>query len=125
MQTLATATEPPAWSTLDRRGRDLRRARRRRRRRRQAATLTLTDGSKLDVALGAGAPALPAGVTAAASEAELATCASCGLIETLAGGVQRVRISLAAAGGTASAGGLTLTYTGSAARIRWDVAVLP
>jgi alpha-D-xyloside xylohydrolase len=90
-----------------------------------AGTITLTDGNKLDVALAAGAVTLPAGLAVATSEAELSTCAACGLIEPVAG-VQRVRISKLLGGNdTTTAGALTLTYTGLGARIRWDVAVLP
>jgi alpha-glucosidase (family GH31 glycosyl hydrolase) len=76
----------------------------------RAATLSLYDGTRLDVSWQGGfaAPALPV----AATEAELATCAACWLKDG-----QRVRIS---ASGSVQAGGLLLSAQG-ARRIRWDL----
>jgi hypothetical protein len=85
--------------------------------------MTMTDGTVLGVTLDAGAIALPADVTAAAAEADLSTCTSCGKIDALPSGVQRVRISTTA--DSVNAGSLTLTRAGGAQRLRWDVAVLP
>jgi alpha-glucosidase (family GH31 glycosyl hydrolase) len=87
----------------------------------------LADGTVLDLTLGAGAPALPAGFTAAKDEAELATCAACGLVEALPSGATRVRISTASeVDGVHQAGALRLHHHALAGlRARWDVVVLP
>jgi len=68
-----------------------------------------------------GAVAAPA-LTLAASEDELSTCDGCYLLDTLTGGLQRLRVSSTAA--SITAGGMTLTHTGSR-RIRWDLYVAP
>lgn len=86
------------------------------------ATSTLVDGTKLDVTLG-GAAALPAGI-ALTDALGLATCTECGLVETLANGVRRVRVNTAKA--ALEAGGVSLAFTGGpTTSVRWDVAVLP
>jgi hypothetical protein len=91
-----------------------------------AATATgrtaLTDGTELDVAMGSGAVALPANVTAAADETALSTCDACGLVEPMAGAT-RVRISVAGANDAVlSAGALTLHHHAvGPLRVRWDV----
>jgi alpha-glucosidase (family GH31 glycosyl hydrolase) len=90
-----------------------------------AASILLVDGTKLEVTLGAGAPALPADVPSATAEADLATCGACALVEAMSSGVSRVRISKQSTDGTTLvAGSLTLRYAGAGGRIRWDVAVL-
>jgi hypothetical protein len=88
---------------------------------------TLADGTVLDLSLGAGPVALPADFTVAADEAALSTCAACGLIEPLAGGGTRVRLSTASeVDGAHQAGALTLHHhAGAGLRARWDVVVLP
>lgn len=93
----------------------------------QSGTAQLVDGTKLDMALAGGAVALPAGFTVAADEAALSTCESCGLIEQLPTGVQRVRLSTSSSTqSNLTAGALTLSQSGTITnRIRWDVAVLP
>lgn len=92
-----------------------------------AASITLVDGTKLDVALAQGAPALPQGFAAAPDDATLSTCSACGKIDPMTTGVVRVRVTTAGeAQGTAAAGALSLTHAGGAAqRVRWDVAVVP
>ncbi len=87
----------------------------------------LVDGTVLDVSLDEGAPALPEGVVAAADEGELGSCASCGLVEDLAGGVVRVRVTgPIASGASLAAGALRLAHHAARPlRVRWDVAVLP
>lgn len=87
-----------------------------------AATATLVDGTKLDVTLASGAVTLPAGITLT-DEAGFATCAECGLVETLPSGVTRVRIDTANA--SVTAGALTLTRAAPTSHVRWDVAILP
>jgi alpha-glucosidase (family GH31 glycosyl hydrolase) len=91
-----------------------------------SAQASLTDGTKLSARLAQGAPALPAGATTA-SEAELATCALCGRIDSLPGGASRLRVTAApAASVTLNAGSVTLTHSApSPLRARWDVMVLP
>lgn len=86
-----------------------------------AAAFTLHDGDTLS-ATWTGTFAAPASLTPAMDEAELAACVGCWLRETLAGGVERVRISAPA--GAITAGGLSLTAT-SARRIRWDLYLTP
>jgi alpha-glucosidase len=89
---------------------------------------TLTDGTQLTVTLlGSAAIALPSGITMAPDDATLATCSGCGRIDPGPSGVKRVRITTRSeASGMQSAGGLSLSHAGSAAkRFRWDVAVLP
>ncbi len=91
-------------------------------------TATLTDGTKLDVALDAGDVSLPSGISNAPDVATLATCNACGRIDVLPSGVRRVRITTASETlGSLAAGALTVAHGGGpeAARIRWDVAVLP
>src|SRR6185437_1737327 len=71
----------------------------------------LADGTVLDVSLGSGAVTLPASIPQAADETALATCASCGLIESLPGGAARVRISVSGSSDQAiQAGALTLHH---------------
>jgi hypothetical protein len=76
----------------------------------RGASLTLYDGTKLEINWQGGfaPPALPL----AATEADLSTCAACYRQDG-----QRVRIS---AQGAVSAGGLSLSATGTR-RIRWDL----
>ncbi|MEI8256081.1 MAG: hypothetical protein WCJ30_10460, partial [Deltaproteobacteria bacterium] len=85
----------------------------------------LVDGTVFDMTLVAGAVALPADVVLAATEADLATCARCGRIDALPGGVIRVRVSLAASLDAAvTIGALTLHHhSPGALQARWDVAV--
>jgi alpha-glucosidase (family GH31 glycosyl hydrolase) len=85
----------------------------------------LATGTVLDLALGPGAVALPAGVPAAPDEASLATCASCGKIDPLAGGATRVRVSTKGSNDAAlSAGALSLHHHGvGPLHVRWDVVV--
>jgi alpha-glucosidase (family GH31 glycosyl hydrolase) len=80
------------------------------------ASFTTADGGTLTVTFSADveAPAIPE----ATSEAELASCASCYLLEALEGGVTRVRISDES--GSVTAGGLTLADDLDR-RIRWDL----
>jgi alpha-glucosidase (family GH31 glycosyl hydrolase) len=87
----------------------------------------LVDGTELDVALAAGAVALPEGVTEAADEAALATCEACGRIDALDGGATRVRLSTVSTyDGVAKAGALTLHHHAvGPIRVRWDVVVAP
>jgi hypothetical protein len=87
----------------------------------------LVDGTVLDLKLAAGSVALPASIPAAANEAALATCALCGLVEPLAGGATRVRVSVAGANdGVYQAGALTLHHHAvGPLRVRWDVVVVP
>jgi hypothetical protein len=89
----------------------------------------LVDGTTLDVTLAStGAVVLPAGVTAATDETQLATCAGCGRIDPGAGGAQRVRFSSASVtDGNTALGPLGLAHHGGAGalRVRWDVVVLP
>ena len=87
------------------------------------SAIILNDGTSLRASLAPGALALPADITLAATDAELSTCASCGKIEALASGVQRVRISTSAS--TVAVGALTLSRPAGTQRIRWDVAALP
>ena len=94
------------------------------------ASRVLVDGRTFDVALATGALALPAGFTQAAGEADLTTCASCGMITDLAGGARRVRLSTGEEdSGALAAGPLRLDHASTGApiatRVRWDVAVLP
>lgn len=79
------------------------------------AAFTLWDGGALEVSFrgGLAPPALPA----AADEGELAACAGCYLVEPLAGGLTRVRIS---ASGDVGAGGLALRARVER-RVRWDL----
>ncbi|MCC6522138.1 MAG: glycoside hydrolase family 31 protein [Polyangiaceae bacterium] len=86
----------------------------------------LVDGSVLDVALSAGAVALPTGFTLAADDAELASCTGCGRIDALPGGAERVRLTGAlATEETLVAGGLVVRRHGvTAQRMRWDVVVV-
>ena len=92
----------------------------------RAASITLVDGTTLDVKLAQGAIALPNGITTAPDEPTLSTCSGCGLIEMLPNGVTRVRITTTSeAQGSLAAGVLTLAHGGTTQRIRWDVAVLP
>jgi sulfoquinovosidase len=88
----------------------------------KTARFELEDGTRFDLALGAGDVTL-GDVTQATTEAELATCDACGMIETLGTGVKRVRLT--SAGGAIAAGALSATTTGTTTRVRWDVAVLP
>jgi sulfoquinovosidase len=87
----------------------------------------LADGTVLDLMLAKGAVTLPASIAPAADEASLATCAACGLIETLAGGATRVRISVTgASAGVYQAGALTLHHDAPGPlHLRWDVVVAP
>ena len=89
--------------------------------------LELVDGTELDTSLGAGAAALPPGFTTAASDADLASCAACGKIESVTGGGTRVRLSVAGKNeAVLQAGGLRLHHHSEGAmRIRWDVLVAP
>jgi alpha-glucosidase len=86
----------------------------------EAAAFTLHDGGTLS-ATWTGGVAAPASIPEAANAGQLATCDACYLIEELAPGVTRVRISAGA--GTATAGGLSLT-SATDRRIRWDVTVV-
>ena len=92
-----------------------------------AAHAALTDGTTLDLALAPGAPALPAGVAKAKSEADLSTCSLCGQIDALAGGGVRLRVTGASVTDeTLAAGSVTLSHHAPAAlRARWDVVVVP
>ncbi len=87
----------------------------------------LVDGTVFDMSLGAGTVTLPVDVPVAATEADLATCARCGRIDTLAGGVLRVRVSLAASLDAAvTLGALALHHhSPTALQARWDMAVRP
>ena len=87
----------------------------------------LADGTVLDVSLGKGTIALPASVQLAANEAALATCASCGLVEPLAGGATHVRISTTGTNDAVlAAGALTLHHHAvGPLHVRWDVVVTP
>jgi len=87
----------------------------------------LVDGTVLDVALAAGAPALPPGVAEAADEAALSTCEACGRIDAQGGGATRVRVSTASVyDGVQAAGALTLHHHAvGPIRVRWDVVVAP
>jgi len=76
----------------------------------RGASFTIYDGTKLDVAWQGSL--VPPSLPAAASEADLATCAACFRVDG-----QRVRIS---ATGNVTAGGLSLSAT-STRRIRWDL----
>lgn len=87
----------------------------------------LVDGTAFDLALGAGSAALPSGIAQAADEAALQSCAQCGLIEPLADGAVRVRLTGALVqAADLAAGSLTLSHAApKAVRVRWDVVVLP
>jgi hypothetical protein len=86
----------------------------------------LVDGTVLDMALGAGAPALPAGLAVAPDDATLASCTGCGRIDALGGGATRVRISTGSVNdAVVAAGGLTLHHHAEGPlRVRWDVVVV-
>jgi len=88
-------------------------------------SIALVDGSRFDIALGAGDVVLPSTITPA-QEADLQMCSACGRVDPLQNGAKRVRITSSDA--TISAGALTLARTngpgGTGARIRWDVVVL-
>lgn len=85
-------------------------------------TATLADGTTLTVSF-TGQP--PVAQTQA-SEASLASCSGCARVDALPGGVIRVRASTPTeASGTTTLGGLSLAHAGAAARVRWDVTVLP
>jgi alpha-glucosidase (family GH31 glycosyl hydrolase) len=87
----------------------------------------LVDGTVLDLALGTGAPALPAGLAVAPDDATLASCAGCGRIDALPGGATRVRITTPSTyDAVVAAGGLTLHHHAvGPIRVRWDVVVAP
>jgi alpha-glucosidase (family GH31 glycosyl hydrolase) len=87
----------------------------------------LVDATVLEVSLGAGALALPAGVATAADEASLSSCSACGRIDALPGGATRVRVSTAGVNDAVQhAGALTLRHhAGGPLRVRWDVVVAP
>jgi hypothetical protein len=87
----------------------------------------LADGTMFATSLGAGAVSLPANVATAASAADLATCAACGLIESVTGGATRVRVSVAGVGAAVlQAGALALRHDSvEPLRVRWDVIVVP
>jgi alpha-glucosidase (family GH31 glycosyl hydrolase) len=87
----------------------------------------LVDGTLFDMSLGSGAVALPASVPAAADEASLATCNPCGLVEPMAGGATRVRISSAGMNDAVfQAGALTLHHHAlGPVHVRWDVVITP
>jgi alpha-glucosidase (family GH31 glycosyl hydrolase) len=87
-----------------------------------SASFTLADGASFVATLGAGPPAPPSGLSAAADEATLATCAGCYRIDDLGGGLSRVRLSVSG-DGTVSAGGLSASATHARARTRWDLFV--
>ena len=90
-----------------------------------AAESTLVDGTTLSAHLASGAVALPGGITEAVDESDLATCNSCGRIDTIEGGVTRIRVSTSKEPeGTLEAGGLSLTHGGTTTRIRWEVYVI-
>ncbi len=85
----------------------------------EPAVFTLWDGERLEARWDGGwSP--PAGLAAAADEAELATCVGCYRADEAGAGLRRVRISLAAGAGPVAAGGLTL-MADSARRLRWDL----
>ena len=84
-----------------------------------SARVRLHEGGALSATVG-GAFAPPTGLTLAANEAELATCAGCYLVESVAD-MTRVRVS---ATGDVQAGGLTLASS-SARRTRWDLYLQP
>lgn len=90
------------------------------------AQAELADGTSLSLSLASGAVELPAAVTAASTEDELATCSSCAMIETLPDGARRVRLTTSSeAQLSLTAGALALSHTApQATRIRWDVVVL-
>jgi alpha-D-xyloside xylohydrolase len=95
----------------------------------QAGDAVLEDGTTLSIAMSkAEAPTLPEGIVAATTEAELQTCAACGKIDALPGGVYRVRITEAPKSEhTLVAGSLLLKAWRHPrpTRVRWDVAVKP
>jgi alpha-glucosidase (family GH31 glycosyl hydrolase) len=85
----------------------------------------LADGSSFYVGLTANAVTLPKEYATAASEAALATCSQCGLIDAPTGGLQRVRATTELTDASVvAAGGLLLRayHLPRPKRIRWDVA---
>jgi alpha-glucosidase (family GH31 glycosyl hydrolase) len=91
-----------------------------------SAQMTLTDGTTLTVGYPAAGVQLPAGLAAAQAESDLATCNSCGRVDPLPAGAQRVRITTASEpAGIVVAGGLLLAHGGGTRKVRWDVIVLP
>ncbi|HEX8793755.1 MAG TPA: TIM-barrel domain-containing protein [Polyangiaceae bacterium] len=90
------------------------------------AQASLTDGTKLSASRGQGPPALPSGA-AMATEADLAMCSLCGRIDSLPGGVTRLRVTASASTGVMlRAGGVSLQHSApSPLRPRWDVLLLP
>jgi alpha-glucosidase (family GH31 glycosyl hydrolase) len=87
------------------------------------ASITLVDGTTMQAILGAGDPAIPDGFTTAATDADLSTCDACAKLDTLAGGVTRLRVSTTT-NGAVTAGSVTLTTSGTVSRARWDLALL-
>jgi alpha-glucosidase (family GH31 glycosyl hydrolase) len=91
------------------------------------ADTVLVDGTTLSMLqTGVGSPALPTGWTTAATDAELATCARCGKIDSLPGGVLRVRLTTEQTDdATVVAGSLVLKgwRFPQPKRLRWDVLV--
>jgi len=92
-----------------------------------SGSLELADGTLFATGLADGPVSLPTGIVAAVSEADLATCAACGLVEAAPGGATRVRVSVAGVGAaTLQAGALTLRHDSvQPLRVRWDVIVVP
>jgi alpha-glucosidase (family GH31 glycosyl hydrolase) len=90
------------------------------------ARFTLAEGGALSAHLSKGAVALPMGFTLATTEADLATCSACGLIEDEADGVKRLRLStIKTSDSILTAGGLSLRHHLShPTRVRWDLAIL-
>jgi len=95
----------------------------------QHGDAVLADGTTLFVAqFGSGKPVLPEGFTEAATDDELATCASCGKVDPLPGGAFRLRLTAAPSVDLTLSAGPILLHAWRmprATRIRWDVAVVP
>lgn len=89
----------------------------------------LVDGTTLSMQLtGKGSPTLPIGWATAATDAELSSCAACGKIDALPGGVLRVRLTTEQTDdATVVAGSLVLKgwRFPRPTRLRWDVLVRP
>ena len=90
-----------------------------------AGSATLADGTILETSLAQGAVALPKGFAEAPDDATLATCARCGRLDDVGGGVTRVRLTGAASEEeTIAAGALGVRHhSPSAIRLRWDVLI--
>jgi hypothetical protein len=86
---------------------------------------TLADGTILETSLAKGDLALPKGFAQAPDDATLATCARCGRVDDVGGGVTRVRLTGSASGEeTIVAGALRVRHHSlEPIRLRWDVLV--